>query len=425
MLPQRGLGTPPAFRTPMHFVWTLPRIALRSLIRQPRRTALALSAVTFGAVALMLASGFIDWIFYSMREMTIHAQLGHLQIVRPGYYEAGLADPLRFLLPRSDPVADLVRRQPGVVAVAPRLHFAGLASRGDTTISFTAEGVDPVAERKLSSAITIDQGAALDDTDPSGVLFGAGLAHNLGVRVGDAVVLMVSTPSGGVNAVDAKVRGIFSTISKAYDDAALRAPIGLARKLLRVQGEQTLVVLLDHTSRTDQVLAALRHLLPPAKFQVTPWYRLADFYNKTVALFSKQLAVVRAIVAVIIVLSIANTMVMAVMERTGEIGTAMALGATRREVGIQFVVEGIALGLAGGVLGVVLAFALASAISAIGIPMPPPPGMAQGYLGQIRLTPALAAEAVALAAVTALAASIFPALKAARMPIVDALRTNR
>ena len=156
-----------------------------------------------------------------------------------------------------------------------------------------------------------------------------------------------------------------------------------------------------------------------------PWYQLADFYNKTVVLFSKQLVVMRVIVAVIIVLSISNTMVMGVMERTGEIGTAMALGATRTQIGAQFMVEGLVLGIAGGFIGVALGFALAGIISAIGIPMPPPPGMAQGYVGQIRVTPMLAVQAVILAGTTAFVASIFPAIRAARMSIVDALRTNR
>lgn len=425
MLPEPALGALPALRTPMHFFWTALRIALRSLVRQPRRTALAVSAVTFGAIALMLASGFIEWIFFSMREMTIHAQLGHLQIVRSGYYESGLADPRSFLLPSTRLVTDLVERQPGVVAVAPRLRFSGLASHGETTISFSGDGVQPSAERRLSSSITIEAGARLADDDPAGVLFGVGLARNLGVRVGDPVVLVVSTPSGGINAVDAKVRGIFSTISKAYDDSALRAPIGLAQRLLRVQGASVLVVLLDDTAHTDRTLAALQGLLPAKDYQVVPWYRLADFYNKTVALFSKQLMVMRVIIAAIIVLSISNTMVMSVMERTGEIGTAMALGTTQGQIGTQFVVEGLVLGVAGGVAGVVLGLGLAAVISAIGIPMPPPPGMARGYLGQIQVTPWLAVQAVALAGATALLASVFPAVKAARLSIVDALRTHR
>lgn len=373
----------------------------------------------------MLASGFIDWIYFSMREMTIRAQLGHLQIVRPGYYDAGRADPSKYLLPSSTAELDLVKRQPGVVAVAPRLYFSGLVSHGDTTISFSGEGVDAVGEAQLSSSLTIDAGTALRDGDSTGVMFGVGLARNLGVKVGDNVVLLVSTPGGGISAVDATVRGIFSTISKTFDDSALRVPIAMAQHLLRVHGAHAWVVLLNDTARTDSTMAALRTLLPRRDFEIVPWYELADFYNKTVALFSKQIAVMRTIIAAIIVLSISNTMVMGVLERTGEIGTAMALGATRRGIGWQYVAEGLVLGVVGGVIGVLLSVVLAAAISAVGIPMPPPPGMAHGYIGQIRLTSALAAQAFALACVTALIASIFPAIKASRLSIVDALRTNR
>ena len=86
---------------------------------------------------------------------------------------------------------------------------------------------------------------------------------------------------------------------------------------------------------------------PPSEFAVVPWYELADAYNKTVSLFSKQVEVVRVIIAAIIVLSITNTMMMSVMERTGEIGMSMALGVTRRGILALFVSEGLWLGVFG------------------------------------------------------------------------------
>jgi putative ABC transport system permease protein len=159
--------------------------------------------------------------------------------------------------------------------------------------------------------------------------------------------------------------------------------------------------------------------------QVIPWYELADFYNKTVALFSRQVGVMKLIVAIIIVLSIANVMTMSVMERTGEIGTALALGVPRTRILAQVMIEGLALGAVGGATGVVVGAALAKIISAIGIPMPPPPGMARGFSGSIFVTSGIAFEALVLAVVTGLVASAYPAWRASRMVIVDALRHNR
>ena len=386
---------------------------------------MAVAAVTFGIVALMLASGFIEWIYFDLRESTIHAQLGHLQIVRPGYHDAGRADPFAYLLPASGGTLDAARRTPHVMAVAPRLRFSGLASHADTTISFIGDAIDPALESELSRSLLIEKGENLAAGDAQGVLFGAGLAHNLGVDVGDRVTLLVTTGTGGVNGVELTVRGLFSTVTKAYDDSALRLPIDTARSLLRVSGAHAWVVLLDDTRQTDAVAAALRAELPPAQFEITPWYTLADFYRKTVELFSKQVGIVRIIIGAIIVLSISNTLTMAVLERTGEIGTSMALGVRRRRILGQFVAEGAALGVVGGIAGIALSVLLAWVISAIGIPMPPPPGMAHGYIGQIRITPALTATAFALAAITAILASLYPAWRASRLVIVDALRRNR
>jgi len=400
------------------------RLALRNLLRQPRRSAMAVAAATFGIVALMLASGFIEWIYFDLRESTIHAHLGHLQVVRPNYHSSGRSDAFAYLLPAGGAVLDMLAKEPGVRAVAPRLSFSGLVSHGETTISFVGEGIDPGRETELSRSLIIAEGTTLREGDRGGVLFGLGLARNLGVKIGDQVVLIVTKPSGRINAVEVTVRGLFSTVTKAYDDSALRLPIETARQLLGVQGAHAWVVLLDDTRRTEAVTASLRSHLPH-EFQVVPWYDLADVYNKTVSLFSKQVEVVRVIIAAIIVLSITNTMMMGVMERTGEIGTSIALGVKRRGILGLFICEGAILGIFGGLIGLLLGFALAALISAIGIPMPPPPGMAHGFIGEILITPRLAAESFILAVVTTLAASVVPAWKASRLVIVDALRHNR
>src|ERR1700680_1017221 len=100
-------------------------LALRNLLRQPRRSAMAVAAVTAGIVALILASGFIEWIYFDFRELTIHAHLGHLQVVRPGYHRAGKSDPFAYPLPASGVALDKLANEPGVVAVAPRLSFSG------------------------------------------------------------------------------------------------------------------------------------------------------------------------------------------------------------------------------------------------------------------------------------------------------------
>jgi putative ABC transport system permease protein len=400
-------------------------VAWRNVVRQGRRTAIAIVAVTFGVTAFLLAAGFIDWMFYGMREWTIRSQLGHIQVMRPGYLANGTADPSSYLLPGESAELATLNALPEVAAVAPRLSFSGLISRGDATISFIGEGVDPAKERLLSSTLQITRGQNLSETNKRGIILGQGLAANLGAEVGDTVVLMANTAAGGVNAVECSVLGLFATVSKAYDDAALRVPIATARELVKAPGSHVWAILLDSTDQTARVIAALRARYAGQSLEFVPWNALADMYNKTVALFARQVAVLQFIVGAIIVLSISNAMAVNVAERTGEIGTALALGLRRRSVLRSFLLEGSILGIIGGVSGLLLGATLAWLISAIGIPMPPPPGMGRGYTAEIVISGELAFNALLLAFGTALLASLYPAWKASRMPIVDSLRHNR
>lgn len=400
-------------------------LAGRNLRRNSQRTLVAVLTVASGIIAFLLAGGFIAWIFQDMREATIHSQLGHIQIVRPGYFEKGIADPYAFLLPADSAEQKSVERAAGVASVTPRLAFSGLASHGDVTLAFVGEGIDPVRERPISSRIRIQSGKDLEGGEQAAVLLGEGLAHSLGVKAGDMIVLLATAANGSPNAIEIGVAGTFATISKEYDDVALRLPIALARKLMRVQGATSWVVLLDRTEDTAAAVGSLRGQLPAAGFELVPWNALADFYNKTVVLFSKQVSVVKFIIGLIIVLTISNTQTMSVLERTREIGTSLAIGQRRRVVLRMFLAEGVLIGALGGIAGIVLGYLLAALISFVGIPMPPPPGMAHGYIGQILISPALAGEALVLALLTTLLASLMPAWKASRMNIVDALRYNQ
>lgn len=401
------------------------RNAIRNLQRNRNRTLVAVFTVACGLVAYLLAGGFIEWIFQSMRETTIRSQLGHIQIVRPGYMEKGIADPYNFLLPNSTVTLEKIRHLPDVASVAQRLTFSGLASHGETTVSFIGEGIEPDREAVISDQIIIRKGSNLTHSDERAALLGEGLAKNLGVTPGDMIVLLATAANGAPNAIEVRVAGVFFTASKDFDDSALRLPINLTRKLMRVQSATSWVVLLNKTENTGSAVSQLRADLATTEFSVIPWTDLADFYNKTVALFSKQINLMKSIIALIIILTISNTQTMSVLERTTEIGTIMAIGSRRSAVLRMFLIEGVMIGGIGGVVGVLLGYGLALLLSAIGIPMPPPPGMDTGFTAEIRVTALLALDALTLAFLTTLIASVMPAWKASRMNTVDALRCNQ
>lgn len=397
-------------------------IAARNLTRNPRRTLTALLTIAAGAICLILADGFIQWIFWAMREGTIQSQLGHIQVIRPGYLSAGVADPYAYLLPENSSERRAIESMPGINVVAPRLAVTGLISHGETTVAFVAEGVDPLKEEVLSKALRIVEGRNLADAAAKEVVLGRGLARSLDIGPGETVVLLVNTAGGGINAVEAKVAGLFVSVNQAYDDSALRMPLGLAQSLLRVNSAHVWLVLLNETEQTDNYLLQFRARFNKLEFM--PWYEQADFYNKTVVLFSQQMEVLRLIIGCIIVLSISNMLVMNVLERTGEIGTLLAIGFKRKKILRMFAIEGFLLGLIGASLGLAIGYGLAELISAIGIPMPPPPGMEEGYTGEIRLTSHVMINSFLIPFVTAALAGLYPAWKASRLHIINALRHN-
>src|SRR5207249_10867041 len=171
---------------------------------------------------------------------------------------------------------------------------------------------------------------------------------------------------------------------------------------------------LSATENTDETVAHLRARLPSDQFEVASWFNVSDFYRKSVVLLSRQIDVVALLIGIIIVLGISNTLTMNVLERTGEIGTLMAMGTPRRGILRLFVLEGLLLGTVGGLVGLIIGYALAQALSFVGIPMTPPPGRDTGYSARIIVTIPHALWGLAMAIAAATLASLYPAWKASR-----------
>jgi putative ABC transport system permease protein len=400
------------------------KLAFRNIFRQKMRTALTLAAISFGVAGLILSGGFVEDIFVQLREATIHSRLGHLQVARAGYGTFGRRSPFQYAIADVEPLMQKLRRRPHVVEVLPRLAFAGLLSNGRANFSVIGEGVDPDKEARLGSYVILTQGRGLRSRDKYGILLGEGVASALKLKAGDAASILLNTPDGALNSLDFDVVGVFRTYSKDYDDRAVRINLPAAQELVAAKAVHSLVVLLDDTARTDAAAAALRADLPASAFEVRTWLELADFYQKTVALYRRQFGVLQIITLCMVLLTVANSVNMTIFERTGEVGTLLALGNRQRDVLRLIVVENVLLGLLGAVGGAGLGVGLALTISALGIPMPPPPNADAGYIAYIRIVPAVVVRAALAGFLATSLASLLPARRAAGLPVVDALRQN-
>lgn len=400
------------------------KLALRNILRNRVRTGMTLSAIVFGIVGLILSGGFVKDVYHQLGEALIHSQSGHLQVARSGFHAKGTRSPERYLIEDYQRIGVVLRESPEVDDVMARVSFSGLVNNGKTDWPIVGEGVEPDREAALGSQLKISAGQQLTADNANGILVGQGVARALKLEPGDQVTLVVNTAEGALNNLEFIVVGVFQSFSADFDARAVRIPLAAAQQLMASQGVNTLVVSLRHTEATDAVAATFKKALQGKGLEALTWVELNDFYTSTVALYERQFGVLQLIMLILVLLSVINSVNMSAFERVGEFGTMMALGTKNASVMRQVILENLLLGAIGGAVGGALGVLLALAISAIGIPMPPPPNANLGYIAYIRIDWMVVLSGVMVGFTATLVAALLPAWRVSRIPVVDALRQN-
>jgi putative ABC transport system permease protein len=400
------------------------KLATKNVFRNRRRTVITGLVLVFGATALILAGGFISSSFRGLSENTIRSQLGHIQIYHRDFFEREEEKPLSLGLENVDELKAKLLSQEHVKFTMARVEFMGLLSNGEKSAVFIGRGIEPAKETELSgNQSPVDSGKFLGQNANSEgdaeVVIARGLAKTLKAKPGEYLTLMTTTSTGALNAMDVKVVGIYSTGVPEYDERALMVDLRTAQQLLVTHKVSKLVVVLDETARTKEVATAMAARIPEVSLR--RWDELATFYKAVVQLYSAIFAFLGVIIFVIVVLSSSNTMLMAIMERTREIGTQLAVGTSRIRLLVNFLYEGLMIGVFGGLLGLLVGAGLAELIDHAGLRMPPPPGGTSGYPLYVDLVPSVFMGVFILIVTTTVVSTIAPAFKASRMKIVDAL----
>ncbi|MBK7353497.1 MAG: ABC transporter permease [Nitrosomonas sp.] len=401
------------------------KLAARNLYRQVTHSLMTLIAIMSGVISIIIVSGWINDIFVQLGEALIQSQTGHIQVYKRGYYELGTRFPEKYLIPSPDHIKQVMSGTPITGKIMGRLYFSGLLNNGHNDFPITGEGIEPELESaSFGNYVQIVSGRMLTDNDQFGIMLGQGIASMLGLTPDDHVTILTNTLDGTLNSLDFKVIGIFQSYSNDYDARAVKIPLTAAQMLINSEGINVIVVSLTNTKQTATMATLLKSQLSGLDLDLRTWQELSDYYEKTVLLYESQFKILQWIILIMVTLSVFNSVSMSIFERVGEFGTMMALGNRSSQVYQLIISENLILGLVGSIVGVGLALLLAFIISAIGVPMPPPPNASVGYIAQIQIIPFDILIAVVIGLGATLLATIYPARKVTQIKIVDALRQN-
>jgi len=406
--------------------WT--KLALRNILRNKRRSLVTLLAIGVGFAAITLFYGYVSRTFWGLRQSAVQGEgLGHLTIYKDGWLEKGKLDPERYMFSQEEivKVTKLVESEHDVILATPQIQVSGLISNGIVSTIFIAQGVIPKDDRTIKGtweAFRPIDGEPLSDKKTYGIEVAQDLARYLNLKPGKDGVVMASTLSGQMNAMDMEVLGVYDSGSDATNDKYLRFTFDFAQSLYDTKMAEKIVVLLDDWQKTEAMRRVLSKKLADAGIpcQIKTWNELSLFYSKVRGMFGMIFLFIFCIVLVIVIMSTVNTMGMAVLERTREIGTLRALGLKKRGVSLLFALEGGLLGLIGSLMGTVLHVAVWAIIRRFP-PTYTPPGLSTPVPLTIDLVPQAVATLVICLILLSLAAAIIPARHAAKQNVVAAL----
>jgi putative ABC transport system permease protein len=381
--------------------------------------------VAGGVAGLLLTGGFFSFMFYGLRESTIRNGLGHLQLYNADYFRRDETHALGNGLDDYRGIAAIAAANPHVRGVTPRIEFYGMVSNGQKSSVFMGSAVEPVNETQMGFEPRITAGHGLKGGEDGAheALIGVGLARSMSVKPGGSLTVLTVTADGALNGIDIDIAGLVTSGVKDLDDRMLTITLPSAQRLLQSDRITKLVVGLDRTENTGAVYSEIVPRLKPLKQDVAvkKWIDLATFYRQVKLLFSGIFLFLGVIVFFMVVMSSANTLMMAMFERTREIGTMLAMGTPRSWVVLLFVAEAIVTGVLAAIAGVASGSALGWLVNRAGIVLPPPPGNTTGMSLRVLHEPGLMIGATVLVLVTLTVASLMPAIRASRLRIVEAL----
>lgn len=397
------------------------KLSWLNIIRNTRRSLIAMLVIAMGSSAVLLAAGYVSATFDGLKESTIQGGVGHLQLALPKAFDDREADQQGISPQKLNKALTQLNAMPEVRLTTNRVLFEGLVSSGDITIAAIGRGVQIENEKQISVFNPIIEGRQLqaDESDQYSAVLGVDLARDLKVSVGDSVTLLATTKYQGINAIDVTVMGLNQSGIPEMDKRSVMIPLTAAQVLKDSNDVNRIVIALHDTDTTDIVATKIQQELPFLEGRT--WHQLFPFYGAVVTLYKGIFSIMGSIILFVVFLSISNTMVMTVMERVREGGTFRAYGFSRSRVVGLFSQEGFLLGLGGSVIGIAIATLIILLVNSVEILMPPPPGRSTAYRLILNWENTVVLGTLAVMTCCGCLAAWLPARKMSKISITKAL----
>src|SRR5512138_285490 len=396
------------------------KLAYRNLGRNRTRSLLSSLAVAVGMSLLLLMASVLEGEMGGALENTIRLQSGHIQI-RPAAYEEGQVS-LKWedLIAEPDQLIAKIKSLPQVTVATPRLIASGILSVGDESKGIQIIGIEPASEGNKPFRDGMLSGEFIQADDREGILIGNTLAEKLDLKVGEQVNLLANTSGGDVDEQLFTVRGIYTTRTPAYDENTIFMPLAKAQAFTVTENHaSTIFIMLQNDEQAEPVAQALQS----SNYQVLTWREQNALIVQFEDFAGAYMVILYLIVLGITATVVTNTLVMAVFERTREIGILSAIGMKGRGIMAQFLAEAALLATGGVITGLIIGGAAVAYFTVYGI-----------YIGDYGISGVLFEDHIyahltlqnminlaVLTYIITLVASLYPARLAARMEPVEAL----
>ncbi len=336
------------------------RIAWRNVRRNRRRTVLTVTAVAFGVFLIIVKGGQRNGQYEQMIDTSVRRSTGHVQIHRAGFWDERS---LKLAFPVADADIAAVGNAPHVEHVSVRLEAEALVgSGGENSTGARIVGVLPSAEEAMtvfSRNVMID-GAFPTDSDTAGAVIGDAMARNLGVAVGDELVLFAQARDGSIGAALLSLRGIYRVGEPELDGYTVVAHLARLQEMLEADGNCTAIALTVSDHRyVSEAMEALERTFPDRDtWEIMSYEELMPELMQTIALDWAVDMILQALLLSVVTFGILNTILMSVTERFHEFGVLMAIGMRSRAIGTMVFLEGVAISAMGLLVGNVLGYAV-------------------------------------------------------------------